>query len=528
MQQSLLRREREDAYIALHDNEERFREVVENIEEVFWMTSINKDRMHFISRAYEKVWGRTCASLYSNPMAWLDAIHPDDRARVSATATAKQTSNDYVEEYRIVRPDGSIRWISDRAFPVRNAAGEIYRVAGVATDITERKDAEAALRKSEDQLHQAQKMDAIGQLAGGVAHDFNNQLSVILGYANILSQQITQPNLRKFAENICIAARRSADLTQKLLVFARKGQTQTAPVDLHKILGETLEMLERTVDKRIVLRQDLQADSAVVTGSASQLQNALLNLGVNARDAMPDGGELTYHSAIDTLDAAFCSAQPQAIAPGQYLKISVSDSGTGMSDEVKQHLFEPFFTTKPIGKGTGLGLASVYGTVKQHGGTLTVDSTLGRGTRFTIYLPLADQSGVQAASETAVIQTVKPLRILAVEDEEILRTMLVYMLSTCDHEVQEAEDGKVAVAFYRSNWREIDLVILDMVMPEMNGHDTFLAMKKINPDIKAILATGYSLNSEVQAILDDGVKDFLQKPFEPAQLQNAIAKVMKQ
>jgi len=419
------------------------------------------------------------------------------------------------------------RWLLTDKVPHRDESGRIVGIIGFAVDITERKNAEAALRQSEDQLRQSQKMDAIGQLAGGVAHDFNNQLSVILGYANILSEKVEQPNLRVFADSICGAARRSAELTQKLLVFARKGQTQTAPVDLHKIMIETLEMLERAVDKRIVLDKSLKAESAVVIGNASNLQNALLNLGINARDAMPDGGALTYSTENAELDASFCSGPHKDIVPGEYLKISVSDTGTGMSDEVKKHLFEPFFTTKPVGKGTGLGLASVYGTVKQHAGVLTVASSVGRGTTFTIYFPLAEQTTTQTNKKSVTFQIDKTLRILVVEDEEILRTLTVYMLCESGHVVHEAEDGKAAVNFYKSHWREIDLVVLDMVMPEMNGHDTFLALKEINPAVKAILATGYSLNSEVQEVLDDGVMEFIQKPFDPKQLYDTIAKVMK-
>ncbi len=382
-------------------------------------------------------------------------------------------------------------------------------------------------KKVEDQLAQSQKMEAIGQLAGGVAHDYNNQLSVVLGYSNMLEQQVADPKLRRFAQNISTAAKRSADLTQKLLVFSRKGQMQTAPVDMHSTLSETIEMLERSLDKRITLVKRLEADTAVMIGNSSNLQNALLNLGINARDAMPNGGTLTYETENVTLNTAFCVEHRNEIVPGRYLRIVVSDTGCGMSDEVKRHLFEPFFTTKPVGKGTGLGLASVYGTVKQHAGVLTVESELGVGTSFTLYLPLADQSMPQTPTAIKSTRDTRHYRILAVEDEEILRTMLVYMLAESGHELHEEENGKSAVAYYEKHWQEIDLVILDMVMPEMNGHQTFLAMKKINPNIKAVLATGYSLNSEVQAVLDDGVLDFLQKPFEPSQLQNMIVKVMK-
>ena len=375
-------------------------------------------------------------------------------------------------------------------------------------------------------------MDALGQLAGGVAHDFNNQLSVILGYANLLESQVELPKLKKYSENISKAVHRSADLTRNLLAFARKGQNQSVPVHIHSLISETIEMLDRTVDKRIEIMKLFDASSDIVLGDPSQLQNAFLNLGVNARDAMATGGCLAFETEIVEIDDEFIARHGGGIQAGQYIKISVIDTGAGMTEEVKKHLFEPFFTTKPVGKGTGLGLASVYGTIKNHKGTLDVYSELGRGTTFKLYLPLSEQTKpVQSIAQKDIssgkLSAVKNLSVLLVEDEEILRNVFCDMLSACGIKCLEAKNGRHAVEVYQQLWPQIDLVILDMIMPEMDGPDAFRAMKKINPEIRTLLSTGFSLNNEVQAVLDEGVLGFLQKPFMKNELIDKIIEVMR-
>ena len=382
-------------------------------------------------------------------------------------------------------------------------------------------------KKIEAQLAQSQKMDAIGKLAGGVAHDFNNQLNVIMGFAGMLSEMLTDPKLKRYADNISTSALRSADLTRKLLAFSRKHQTQAVPLSIHKILNETVEMLERSIDKRIEIKQQLRASQDIIVGDPSQLQNALLNLAVNARDAMPNGGSLTLETSLVSLDSAGIAKMGSDAVPGRYVNVRIADTGTGMSDEVKKHLFEPFFTTKALGKGTGMGLSSVDSTVKYHKGIIEVSSEEGKGTTFTLHFPLALQITMANAAATTASKTVRPLRILLVEDEKMLREMLIEMLNAGSHEVLESENGRSAVELYRQLWTTIDLVILDMIMPEMNGPDTLQAMKKINPNVKALLSTGFSLNTDVQTVLDEGILGFIQKPFTPDELLTLIAKVIR-
>jgi PAS domain S-box-containing protein len=493
---------------------------------------MNPERLLYISPAVEKLWGRPAESFYQNPRTWQDAIHPDDQVRVRAAweACTRGESPALDVEFRVVQPDGSIRWVWDNGTPIRNQAGEVVRMSGMVKDVTERKQAEDARQKLEEQLFQSQKMDAIGQLAGGVAHDFNNQLNVIMGYADLLKMHMTDPKQQQYIENIGAAARRSADLTKNLLAFARKGQYQNTPINVHKIIVETVAMLDRTLDKRIEIKQLFNASSDVVIGDPSQLQNAFLNLAVNARDAMASGGKLSFETECVELDSTFSARHGKEVPPGKYIKISVSDTGCGMTESVKTHLFEPFFTTKAVGKGTGMGLASVYGTVKNHKGTIDVYSVEGRGTTFKIYLPLADQQfndgKAERVRESMQMKMVNKLRVLMVEDEEILRVMFAEMLDSVGMQYFEAHNGRQAVEIYRQHWKQIDLVILDMVMPEMNGPDTFRAMKEINPDVKALLSTGYSLNSEVQAILDEGVAGFIQKPYTKRDLIEKIIDAM--
>ena len=415
-------------------------------------------------------------------------------------------------EREVRRPDDTLVTIEMRTKMMPDGSYQsIYR------DITDR-------RHIEERLRQMEKMNAVGQLAGGIAHDFNNQLTGILSYAELLGDRLDDPGLRRYAEGIQTAALRSADITQKLLAFARKGQFLTLPTDMHKVIAETVEILTHSIDKRIRIEQVLRAQSATVSGDPSQLQNALLNLGLNSRDAMPGGGVLTIETANVTVGNTTDTRSTRELVPGEYLLLSVNDTGLGMSDEVKRHLFEPFFTTKEVGKGTGMGLAAVYGTVKGHKGAIAVESTPGVGTRFSIHLPLVPhlQAGGDASGSAREQQ--RSLRILAVDDETVVRELLGELLAKLGHSAILAADGLDAVEVYRKNWQEIDLVILDMQMPQMNGRDTFGRLRAINPGARVLLASGYSVDTEAQAVLEAGGAGFLQKPFMLRNLEDALAK----
>src|SRR5579859_2450285 len=375
------RTEHRQAEVDLRESELRFRQVTETIEEVFWLTDTSKHQMIYISPAYERIWGRTCSSLYAAPQSWMEAIHPEDRQRVSHAALTLQPAGAYDLDYRIVRPDGSTRWIHDRAFPIKDSNGQVYRVAGVAEDITAR-------RRLEVEFRHAQKMESIGQLAAGVAHDFNNLLTVMRGNAELLLMDLATPDSQTgdCLRQITAAAERGANLTRQLLVFSRKQAMHPQPLSLNEVVSNLTRMLKRLIGEHIELQCQCAAPLPFVEGDAAMLEQVLVNLVVNARDAMPAGGLI--HIATDSLnlDTESAKTNPEARA-GDFVCLTIRDTGTGIPPEHLPRIFEPFFTTKEPGKGTGLGLATVYGIVKQHQGWIEVSSLLGKGTAFTILLP---------------------------------------------------------------------------------------------------------------------------------------------
>jgi PAS domain S-box-containing protein len=398
--------------------------------------------------------------------------------------------------------------------------------AGHIRDLTDRKQAESELRERDDQLRQSQRMEAIGTLAGGVAHDFNNILTAILGYTGLLKRMVPQvEGVHKAADVMEKAAKRGAVLTQQLLGFARKGKNESAAVDLAVIVEEVIGLLQRTIDKNIVIHRNCVPGSAVVIGDPGQLHQVIVNLAVNARDAMPEGGELTLATSIVELDMEESRRRPGA-NPGSYVRLSVEDTGCGISEEVRERIFEPFFTTKELGKGTGMGLAMVYGIVRNHGGTIGVKSEVGRGTTIEIHLPHA--SGVVATEAPSRTGRAVPGtgRILVVDDEDGVREVAADLLSSLGYQVTTAADGAAAVNRYRESGDEIDVVLLDLAMPGMGGRECFLALKELDRDVKAVLCTGYGFNVAAQQLLDEGMLAIVAKPYALEQLSDAIEQAL--
>ena len=385
----------------------------------------------------------------------------------------------------------------------------------VFLDITEQK-------RMEDQIRQTQKMDVIGQLAGGVAHDFNNMLTAILGSTELLERYVTgNAAAQQLLGNIQRAASRSADLTGQLLAFSRKGQKNAVHIRIDATIKEVISLLERTIDKKISLKTRLVAENSYVTGDPTLLQNALLNLGVNARDAMPDGGAITFATSNVELDADYCAASPFNIAPGPYVEISVSDTGIGMSKDVVARVFEPFFTTKEVGKGTGLGLAAVYGTITDHHGCITIYSEPGVGTVFKLYLPLSHENKIDDVAHDEVIRGSGG--VLLVDDEEILRNVGRAILEDLGYRVFLAEDGIKALEVYAKEGKDISLVILDMLMPRMGGRETLMRLKQSYPDVKVLISSGFHQDGTIEELENLGAIGFLQKPYLRRNLCKAVA-----
>ncbi len=391
---------------------------------------------------------------------------------------------------------------------------------GVFTDISE-------LRKLEAQLQQSQKMEAIGTLAGGIAHDFNNILSGILGYASLLKKRAASDSrLAHYADMIGKSAERGAALAGQLLTFSRKGPRFVKNVDVHKLIDDVMEILHHTLDRRILIVTGKDAESSVVEGDPGQIQQVIMNLCINAKDAMPKGGRLLVTTDALEVDEQYCRSR-EGLRPGPYLKITVEDTGEGMPEHVRRRVFEPFFTTKEEGKGTGLGLSMVYSAVKSHAGYVEVYSEPGTGTSFKMLFPLKRAAGVDLEPARRDEVAMGTGTVLVVDDEEIIRTVLADMLREMGFRVLTAEDGQEALEIYSESWRDIDAVIMDLIMPRLGGKGAYRAMREINPSVRVILSTGFSRDRAIEEALSEGVVAFVQKPFRIEELSNAIYQALE-
>ena len=487
----------------LRASEERFRQVTESIREVFWLTESASGGIAYVSRAYEAIWGRSRERLYEHPTDWLDAIHPDDRARVEA-ALAKQATGAYDEEYRIVRPDGALRWIRDRGFPVRDVNGAVIRVAGAAEDVTERRSLEA-------QLRQAQKMESIGQLAGGVAHDFNNWLTVIVGSAELLAESVASNGAAtQSIDEIRAACNRAASLTKQLLAFSRKEVAEPRVLNLNTLVADTEKLLRRLLGEDIALRSSLDPAIGRVRIDPSQWVQVLINLAVNARDAMPTGGRLT----LETRDVA--------IEGQRHVRLAVTDTGCGMTPDVKARVFEPFFTTKGVGHGTGLGLAVVYGIVKQSGGHLDVQSEPNAGTTFTMLLPTVHGaiSAPTVRPRTGAVDGTET--ILFVEDELGVRRLAGRTLRQRGYTVLEAADAADAIEILEQHGGVVDLLVTDVILPGMDGRELADTIRARDASIRVLYTSGYTADALVRHGVQGSNIAFLEKPYTPLTLAEHI------
>jgi PAS domain S-box-containing protein len=395
--------------------------------------------------------------------------------------------------------------------------------AGIVCSAMDRRDAERDRERLKQQFLQAQKLEAVGTLAGGVAHDFNNLLTGIIGYANLLrSEAPPDSDMHESAEAIESAARRGGQLTAQLLAFARKRPRENVPVDVHEAIEDVVSLLRRTLGENIVLRPNLAAESSLVQGDSAALQQVILNLVVNARDAMPTGGEIRIDT--QTVDLSEGDARLRSgLLAGRYCEIVVSDTGLGIPLEIRDRIFEPFFTTKEAGKGTGMGLAMVYGTVRDHGGSVDLQSEVGRGSSFRIYLPVLSGAVARSVGDVRT-ETIRGRgRVLVVDDEELVREALTDMLTRLGYEVESAGDGDRAVEYYRAQSQRIDVVIVDMVMPSTGGIECYRALRTINPRVRVLLSTGYGLSDEAEQLLADGQVGVVEKPFGLQQLSQAMA-----
>ncbi len=519
--------ERARAIEAVQASEERFRQMAENIREIFYMSDPKQPAVLYVSPAYEEIWGRSCSSLYKQPRSFLDAVLPEDRERVAA-AHAKQLQGELThEEYRISRPNGEIRWIWDSSFPIKDDTGEVYRIAGIAEDISERKRAEEALRKSEDQLRKAQRMEAVGRLAGGVAHDFNNMLTAIIGTAELAMLELHRDHpVRRDLKEIKQTADRAASLTRQLLAFARQQIIAPGVLNLNDLITNLDKMLRRLIGEDIELIITPAPDIGSIKVDAGQIEQVIVNLAVNARDAMPAGGKLVVETTNFTVVPEFAAQHP-GLMPGEYVILAVSDSGLGMTEEVKARLFEPFFTTKEVGKGTGLGLATCYGIIKQNRGYIQVESEVGHGSTFRLYWPRIDEK-TDATPQLLPTGAIPPgtETVLLVEDEPSVREVATRMLRDQGYNVMVAANGEEALQLARAN-EPIHLLVTDVVMPRLSGKAVADQLKILRPEIKVLFISGYSDDTIIRhGAAEAASLNFLQKPFSPSLLAYKIREVL--
>lgn len=442
--------------------------------------------------------------------SFLDLLHPDDRARVEAETAEAIRSRDALHlEYRVVLPDGSVRWILSIG-SVERQGGQVT-LRGICMNITDKKAFEAR------QLHSA-RLESIGTLAGGIAHDLNNVLTPIRLGVDLL-RHVTDPDKRQtLLDSMSFSVNRGVELLAQVVDFARGREADFKPVSPGPILKAVGRLLEHSLPRSVALEVSAPADVARVRGDTTQLSQVLVNLAINARDAMPGGGRLTLSAANVTLDEAFARAYPGA-NPGRHVLLTVSDTGCGMPPAVLERIFDPFFTTKAVGQGTGLGLSTVRGIVQRHDGFLDVESTPGRGTTFRIWLPATDEAGEEPADEPALFEGRQQL-ILVVDDEACVRRLVQEVLEDNGYQVQTAANGAEALVAFSQRPRGVDAVIVDLLMPVLDGMTTIRALRQINPDVPILPASGLPPSPEALAELQ--LPGFLPKPFTATGLLQSL------
>ncbi len=499
----------------LHDSESRFREVVETIHEVFWIMDVAQQRVIYVSPGYETVWGRSCQSLYEHPNEWSESLHPDDRERVQSAATHNQTGGSYDETYRIIRPDDTIRWVRDQAFPVRDEQGRVVRIVGTVEDITERK-------KLEEQFLHAQRLEAIGTLASGVAHDLNNILAPLFMVGPLLRAKLTDPHDAEMLTIIENSAQRGSNVIRQLLTFSRGIAGERGLLQARHLAKEMVAIMNETFPRQIGITQEIYSDLWPIVGDATQLHQVLMNLCVNARDAMPDGGRITIKGQNVELTEHDLRLHP-ALKPGRYVLLSVIDSGPGIPPEIRPRIFDPFFTTKAIGKGTGLGLSTVLGIVKSHGGFITLDTEIGRGCAFHIHLPSAELTELVPTTPVApALPGGRGELVLVVDDEPAVRLTTQQVLERNGYRVLTASDGREGLGIFLIHREHVRAVVTDLMMPEMSGVALVRSLRDLSQGLAILAATGLQEAEDLAALSALGVNEVLPKPYAPFELLDAL------
>jgi len=519
---------RKNAETSLLESEACFEVLTSQLNDVFWISTADGAKVLDLNHSFEKVYGISENEFRLNPGLWLEMVHPDDQTVARASHDELLRTGHAQAEYRIVRPDGEVRFLRDRKALFYDQDYRPVRMGGIANDITEINNKEREKEKLRKQLIQAQKLEAVGKLAGGVAHDYNNMLSVIIGNTDLALGKVDPGSpLNEDLMEILSAAHRSADITRQLLAFARQQTVAPKVVDLNKAVKEILSMIRRLIGENIDLSWLPGEKLEKVKIDPTQIDQILANLCVNARDAIADVGKITIETKNTAFDEVYCSDHAEFI-PGEYVCLTVSDDGCGMDKETLDQIFEPFFTTKTLGKGTGLGLATVYGIVRQNGGFITVYSEPGEGTSYHIYLPryVGQAYTIQKKKKINYIYG-KGETILVVEDEVSILKLTKKILEGLGYGVLTASTPGDAMRLADEHAGDIHLLLTDVVMPEMNGKDLAGQLQSLYPDIKCLFMSGYTANVIAhRGVLDENLH-FIQKPVSRNELAAKIRSVLE-
>jgi PAS domain S-box-containing protein len=504
------------------ESENRYRHLIESVTDYIYTVTVENGQA--VSTTHgpgcAAVTGYTPSDFQADPGLWYRLIFDGDRHAVIEKANMILAGASLAPfEHRIIHKDGSIRWVRNTPVSRYDNEGRLVAYDGLITDITR-------LILLENQLRQAQKMEAVGQLAGGIAHDFNNILTAIIGYSHLLLTKMEEGSQgHQFAEQIITSSERAAHLTRSLLSFSRNQVMDVKTVDLNTIIERSEHFLERVIGEDIEFRTMRTKNELPVLADVVQIEQVMMNLAANARDAMPNGGILLIETKEVLLGEDFIRANSYG-RPGKFACLSVTDSGLGMDASTRSRIFEPFFTTKEVGKGTGLGLSMVYGIIKQHHGYVNVYSEPGKGTTFNIYLPLLAIASVDTPTpaHTQIAQGTET--VLLAEDDKIVRDLTKYVLEGAGYQVVEVTDGEEAVQKFSENRERIDLLVFDIIMPKKSGKDAYLKIKAIRPDIKVLFMSGYTTdNMNSKGILEAGL-DFVMKPISPSEFLKKVRNIL--
>ena len=510
----------------LTHSEARFRSVIGAAQDAIIAVD-QQQRLTLFNHAAERVFGHAAGDMIGQPFAQL--FPPETTPQLANLIHREEMTTGQVHELQAQHRNGQqfpIELTIAPAGKTTSDAAEIVYIA-VIRDVSAKKRVHEEMQRLQEQLFQAQKMETIGTLAGGVAHDFNNLLVGILGTASLMKMSIGQDSLlQEHIQTIEQASLRASELTKQLLGFARAGKYEVRAVNLNHPIEELQKLISRTFDKRVTLTVKLAKELWAIEGDSNQLQHSFLNICLNARDAMPHGGVVTLTTQNLDLDLA-TAAQHHNLAPGKYVHVAITDTGVGMDSATQARIFEPFFSTKERGKGTGLGLAMVYGIVRNHGGRIFVESALGKGSTFHIYLPATRTPVAAPQAESPLDTPFGSETILLIDDERVILDVASRILKRLGYTVLVTPDGQEGVRVFAERRHEIALVILDMVMPKLGGREVFRRLKAIDPQVRVLLSSGYSADGDTQAILNEGVLGFVQKPYVMNDLAQAVKRAIK-